>query len=84
MDWIILIVGCVAMFCGGFMIGSRVEEGRQNTIRQDDAYRAQRCIKEAYERGYDEGTRKAVSLVREVFGVDLKGNENDEHRLENT
>ena len=85
MDWFILIVGALAMFCAGAAIGCLIEEGRQERIREDDHILAQKRIKEVYRHGYDDGVKTTVALVQEVFGVDLPTEDKDEHhRLENT
>lgn len=85
MDWFILIVGALAMFCGGAAIGSLIEEGHQERLREHDLILAQKRIKEAYRHGYDDGVNTTVALVQEVFGVDLPTEDEDEHhRLENS
>lgn len=60
MDLIILLVGCIAMFSGGGLIGSRITEMQCDRIRRADHELAQKLIDEQYKQGYDDGFAKGV------------------------
>ena len=75
MDWFILIIGALAMFCGGAAIGSKIEEGRQEQVRKKERAKEMRnyvkALKAEYERGYHDGFMKKVTPnnIREIFGL---------------
>lgn len=65
MDIIILLIGSIAMFCGGGLIGSRTMELRCERIRREDHKLAQKLIDEQYKQGYDDGFAKGVIYGQE-------------------
>lgn len=85
--WIILIVGCIAVFSGGYLIGSKIEENRYEEFKKEDMWRTVQMLKKEYQRGYHDGfmTKVTPNQIRKVFGLEpIEDEDYVEHRLEDT
>jgi hypothetical protein len=85
MDWIILLIGLITVFCGGCLIGGKLEEVRREQIVEEERRHYMKMLKSEYDRGYHNGFMAKVTpnALREVLGLPPV-EEKDARQLEDT